>query len=346
MQLGRDRLLVVLGVRLSELPAGRMRLRRGDMRLLHLAVMRDPNMHSNHEELLKVKARTSAPRILLSDHGADLRGAIRLFREGLGESGQTLDVYDVTHKAALVLKHALEKDPRWQEFLATVGRTRSGTQQTEWAFLLPPVQRTKSRYMNLGELLCWATRTKWLVENKPAALLEHGDADRLQEKMGWLSEFAEDLKRWQGWYGVTAKAEEVIREQGMHAQTAETLRQALGTAGKDSTGRQMRLEMLHYAWEQTKDLKAAERVPGSTEVLESCFGTLKALEKEQSRSGFTGLVLGLGALVGKVTVDLVASALESTPVKAVRRWCHENIGVSLQRKRCLASRLAGATALA
>jgi hypothetical protein len=316
------------------------------MQLLHLAVMRDPNKHSNYQEFLKVMARTGRPRILLSDHGPDLSGGIRLFREELGKSAGMLDVYDVTHKAALVLKHSLEKDPRWEEFLSAVGQTRNRTKQTEWAFLLPPVQRTKSRYLNLGELLRWATKTKWLVENKPAALLEHGDAVRLVEKMGWLSDFAPDLKKWNDWYGVTAKAEEVIGKGGLHAQTGEMLRQAFWTKGKDKTSREMRLEMLSYVWEQTKDLKAGERVPGSTEVLESCFGTLKALEKEQSRSGFTGLVLGLGALVGKVTANLVASALESTPVKAVRRWCHDNIGMSIQRKRCLASRLAGATALA
>lgn len=346
MQLGRDRLMTVLGVRLSELSRATMRLRRCDMQLLHLAVMRDPNMHTNYQELLEVMDKTGAPRILLSDHGADLWGAIRLFQEGLGGSGQTLDIYDVTHKAALVLKHALEKDPRWPEFLNTVGRTRSATQQTEWAFLLPPVGRTKSRYLNLGELLNWAIKTKYLVQSKPAALLEHGDVGRLEEKLGWLSGFAEDLKRWGDWYAVTAKAEEVIREQGMYAATAETLRQAFSTKGNDKTSREMRLEMLSYACEQTKDLRAGERVPGSTEVLESCFGTLKALEKEQCRSGFTGLVLGLGALVGKVTAKVVAQALEATPVKTVRRWCQENIGRSLQAKRSQAARLAGATALA
>jgi hypothetical protein len=42
-------------------------------------------------------------------------------------------------------------------------------------------------------------------------------------------------------------------------------------------------------------VRIGERLPGTTEVLESCFGKLKGLEDGQSKSGFTGLVLSLGA---------------------------------------------------
>jgi hypothetical protein len=345
VQLGRDRCLVVLGTRLSELPAGQMRLRRQDMHLLHLAVMRDPNMYSNHQELLKVQALTGPPRLLLSDHGADLAGAVRLFLEGQVKPNHTLDIYDVTHKAALVLQHHLERDPRWPEFLSLIGKTRNSTKQTEWAFLLPPVLRTKSRYLNLGELMLWATRTSWLLEHQPAALLEHGDVDRLEEKMGWLRGYAQDVLRWQRCYAVTAKAEEVVRDGGLHQGAAEALRQALAGKAQEGVAKTMAEEMVAFVAGQSNRLKQGEKVPGSTEVLESCFGTLKALEKDQSRSGFTGLVLGLGALVGKVTKEVVANALQSTPIKAVRRWCHENIGMSLQRKRRQVYRLVGATNL-
>ena len=81
VQLGRERCLVVLGGRLSEMPRFGP-LRREDLRLLHLKVMRDPDMHSNHQELLGVLRLTGPPRAILSDHGADLRGGLRLLREG------------------------------------------------------------------------------------------------------------------------------------------------------------------------------------------------------------------------------------------------------------------------
>jgi hypothetical protein len=342
VQLGRERCLVVLGGRLSEMPRGP--LQRADLRLLHLKVMRDPNMVSNHQELLEVLRLTGPPRAILSDHGADLRGGLRLLREGEGLKG-TLDVYDVKHRCALALQHRLEDDARWAEFLSLIGKTRNGIKQTEWAFLLPPVQRSKSRYLNLGEMLRWASRTSWLIEHKPRGLLEHGDPDRLQEKMGWLLGFGEELELWRGWYRVAARTEQAVRNLGLYKGAEADLRARLAPVSKEQTSKAMAAEMVAFVREQSAGLAEGERVPGSTQVLESCLGTLKALEKEQSRSGFTGLVLGLGALLGRITKGVVRQALAHTPIKAVRRWCEQNIGQSLQSKRSQVYPLAGVTDL-
>ena len=45
-------------------------------------------------------------------------------------------------------------------------------------------------------------------------------------------------------------------------------------------------------------------------MVESCFGKLKALEIGQSKSGFTGLVLSLGAMVSEWTAESIGEALE------------------------------------
>jgi hypothetical protein len=341
IQSGRDRLLAVLGGRLSEMPSGAP-LRRCDLRLLHLAVMRDPDMESNRDELLGLARRTGVPRVLLSDHGADLRGGVRLLREALGAgAGRMLELYDVKHRTALALKHRLEGCPRWAEFLAGVGGTRNALKQTEWAFLLPPVLRSKSRYLNLGDLVPWACRLRFLLEHEPAALLEHGSPEKLRQKMGWLLGFGAELHRWRGWYRVAARTEEVIRNRGLYRGVEQNLEVRLSGLMKDESSAQMAGELKAFVVAQSAGLSLGERVPGSTEVLESCFGTLKALEKDQSKGGFTGLVLGLGALVGEVTKEVVAQALRSTPVKAVRNWCKQNIGTSMQSKRQQAFRLAG-----
>jgi hypothetical protein len=338
IQLGRDRLLAVLGLRLSEMPAGP--LQRSDLRPLHLKVMRDPDMNSNYQELLEVSQRTGPPRAVLCDHGADVKGAVRLLREGSASERALLDLYDVKHRVAVELKYWLEPAPRWGDFLSQIGKTRNAAKQTEWAFLVPPVLRTKSRYLNLGELLRWASRTSWLIEHKPKALLEHGEPARLEEKLGWLLAFREDLRLWQQYYQVAAQTEQVVRNRGLYRGVEEEVRGRLAKVATEPSSKEMAAVLVTFVREQSKELKEGERVPGSTQVLESCFGTLKTLEKDHSRSGFTGLVLGLAALVGKVTKDVVRQALASTPLKAVRSWCEQNIGSSLQSKRGQAYRLA------
>ena len=90
--------------------------------------------------------------------------------------------------------------------------------------------------------------------------------------------------------------------------------------------------------------RPGERLPGTTEVLESCFGKLKALEDGQSKSGFTGLVLSLGAMVSEWTAESVQEALERCRVRDVLEWCRQHLGRSVQSQRRQAyGPLSGAT---
>lgn len=71
-------------------------------------------------------------------------------------------------------------------------------------------------------------------------------------------------------------------------------------------------------------------------MLESTFGKLKEIEGDQSKGGFTGLLLALPALLGTITADTVRSALEFAKTADVLRWIRDNLGQSHQSKRCLA----------
>jgi len=94
-------------------------------------------------------------------------------------------------------------------------------------------------------------------------------------------------------------------------------------------------EVVAFVAEQAACLRPRERLPASTEVLESCFGKLKEIEKDQAKNGFTGLVLSLGAVVGQTTTKMVRWALENCSVNNVREWCRENLGTTVQAQRRL-----------
>ena len=100
-----------------------------------------------------------------------------------------------------------------------------------------------------------------------------------------------------------------------------------------STATELREELIRFVTVESSKVRIGERLPGTTEVLESCFGKLKGLEDGQSKSGFTGLVLSLGAMVSKPTIETIAEALERCRVKDVWDWCREKLGVSVQSLR-------------
>jgi hypothetical protein len=60
---------------------------------------------------------------------------------------------------------------------------------------------------------------------------------------------------------------------------------------------------------------------------------MKRLEQQQAKSGFTGLILGLCAMVAATTQDVIQMALETVPTKKVWAWCQKVWGPSVQAQR-------------
>ncbi len=97
--------------------------------------------------------------------------------------------------------------------------------------------------------------------------------------------------------------------------------------------------MLAFVEDQSSRARPGERLPGSTEVLESCFGKYKALEKGQSQGGFTGLLASFWALLATATSQTVEQAMRTVPTRTVGEWCRNHLGktVFAQRREIFAA---------
>ena len=279
------------------------------------------------------------PRAILDDHGADLHGGVEIFR---GAHPETIEVYDIKHKAACLLKGHLGGDEHWKGYASLLAQTKCALQQTEMAFLVPPSQRTKSRFMNLADLVSWGRTLLALVDHPSALSAEGVTAERVQAKLGWLAEYRAPLERWSASHEQIAATLDFVRLRGLYVgagvELAAVLPAASGEAGT------LRRELIAFVTRESSKARIGECLPGSTEVLESCFGKLKALESDQSKSGFTGLVLSLGAMVSEWTAESIGEALERCRVRDVLAWCREMLGTSVQSQRTRAFQaLLGAT---
>ncbi|WP_209262651.1 hypothetical protein, partial [Thiorhodococcus minor] len=156
VSLGEAKCLVILGIPVSALAEHGDSPTHAAMTVLAVEVMTRSNGAAVAAALAQTSARTGPPVQIVADHGSDLSAGIARFQQA--HAPQCIETYDISHRIATLLKAELSADARWSAFLEHCSATLSVFQQTDLAFLLPPRQRTKARYMHFAAHVEWAER--------------------------------------------------------------------------------------------------------------------------------------------------------------------------------------------
>ena len=341
-QIGQEKCFVILGVRLSQLPppGPDFSLRLSQMEPIELEPVTVSDKEVVFRQLEANVAKTGVPRAIIDDHGGDLAGGVELFR---GAHPETIEVYDISHKAACLLKARLEHDQQWRAFAANAGQTKCSVQQTEWAFLIPPRQRVKARYMNLGPLITWGVSTLAILDSPGPEVLNYGTRERLEEKLGWLRQFRTPLKSWSEMKQTIDVVLDFARTQGLYRGAAPDLRKQLRKLSLGGTAARLRDDFIKFVAGQARRLKPGERIPFTSEVIESALGKYKTVEHDQAKGGFTGLLLALAACVAERTQEVVHEALQKTKTIDVIAWIKTKLGKTVGSKRRTAYQAARAS---
>jgi hypothetical protein len=333
VQIGQEKCLVIVGIRLRDLPPQGQCLAHTHLELIALVPRKSWTRQEVDDALEAATAVTGVPRAIVTDHGVDIHGGVAFFQE---RHPETQEIYDAKHKAACVLKGRLEKNPRWQDFQQRLVQTRCAIQQTEMGFLVPPGPRPKARFMNLEATLQWASKVLAIVQQPPAEVQEWVRPERLQEKLGWLQQFAADIAEWYEWQAIVNMVVGFVNRRGVYRGAAAHLRDELPAQPLHASSASLMMELVVFVAHQAQGTRPGERFPGSTEVLESGFGRFKQLEKQQARGGFTSLLLGFGALLADTTTKVIRNAMEHSHTKDIYTWCKEHLGTTVFAKRKLA----------
>jgi hypothetical protein len=330
IQWGSEKCLVILGLRQRDLPVAETILNHEDVEPIAMFPVTSSNGQIVYQQLEEAIEHTGVPKEIISDHGSDLKKGIEIF---CNQHPQTCFIYDIKHKVAAILKRELKDDQDWNEFVKLANETRRKVQQTSLAALAPPNQRSKSRYMNVDKLLKWAIEMLCFLDQQQFATNEHFDPQQVKAKLSWLAEFRQQLLEWQEMMQIVELAESFIKFNGIYRDCHIDLMQVEGFVAHRKRAKRLREELLNFIAQQSQLAKPNERLLGSSEVIESVIGKLKNMESDQNKSGFTGLLLSLAAMVSKTTEDVIHKAMESVPTKRVHEWIKENIGKSVQSKR-------------
>ena len=240
---------------------------------------------------------------------------------------------DFKHYAANVLKSLLGNDPRFQEVGGKIGSTRSAIQQTELAHLTPPRPQQKARFMNLASKIRWLTLIVWLLKHPDAAAREGISDERMQDKLGWVEEYEDDIAAWQECQDVVSRSLTFINEQSLFQGAADALRSVIGDSLKHEKSKELAKRLIDFVHDAEQQLRAGERLPMSTEILESVFGLYKQLERQHSKSGFTSLLACLPALLKPTTPAGVSDAFERVSAGDVKAWVKKHFGSTVTSRR-------------
>lgn len=329
VQIGTQKTLVILGVRLGELPQGRS-LSHQDLKVIDIIPDEKSNKAIVSRHLEENIAKTGLPRVIVGDHGSDLKAGVELFCQ---EHPQTDFVYDIKHKTAAVLRKELAEDGDWQAFQKEATLTKHRLQKSELSHLLPPNQRTQARYMNIDILIRWAQDILAFLDQETGQTGSTYDQEKLHEKLGWVLAFRQPIHDWVEMLRVTETIERFVRTQGLYMNAVSDLEQALGTVAKTKHAQNVYQKLHEFLVDESAKAQSQERLLGSSEIIESIFGKLKYMEKSQSKSGFTDLLLSIGAIVSSFSKETILAALEHTSTQNVLDWKQKMLGNTLQAQR-------------
>jgi len=329
-QIGTEKVLLALAVDAGAMPERGKALTHGHVRVLEVKPgdsWKTADMEREYEALAD---RHGTPRAVLVDGAVELREGA----EGLKKRREdVLVLRDFKHYAANVVKSLIGNDERFKEVGGKIGSTRSSIQQTELAHLTPPSPKPKARFMNLSNTLAWLTMILWLLRN-PAAKARQGIRDeRMQEKLGWVADYANEIAVWQECQDVVSVSVTFINEHGLFKGASGELRAVIGEELEYGTSKELARRLIDFVAESEEPLREGERLPMSTEILESSFGLYKQLEGQHSKSGFTSLLACLPALLKPTTPERVMAAFARTSAKDVTTWTQQHFPSTVTSRR-------------
>ncbi|QDV64024.1 hypothetical protein Mal65_31720 [Crateriforma conspicua] len=337
-QIGKEKVLLIIGMRVDDLPPPGETLDLEKLKVLAIVPGEKWKKEDVDREYQRLAEKIGPPVYLLCDGAVELRDpAKNLVKDGK----QAIVLQDLKHHAANLLEKQVGRSERFKAFMTQVGLTRNRVQQTELSHFMPPPLKQKSRFMNLGSLLRWSTMVMHHLNHPESDSRAGVTEERIDEKLGWLRDFADDLAQWNQCQEVINETLSWINQSGLRCDSTAELRDLLASwleLPSGQSGRQMAEKLVDFVAASEQQLPAGSRAWLSTEILESLFGRFKQLERQHSKGGFTRLLACLPTLCRRVTADRVRSRFKHVQAGDVQQWIRDTLPNTLTARRNAAYR--------
>lgn len=315
--IGQEKVLVVLGIRQSKIDFTRP-LKIQDMEPITVKSMEKWTGQDIANELEIVKEKLGTIKYAVTDAGSSLKKGLKL--AGINH------VYDITHSIAIALERIYKNDVEFQSYINQAGQMRYKLCCSKYAHLMPPNQRSKSRFLNIDIINKWGMSAS-VALNKDN--LSSGEAEQLQ----WIKGIELFIIEMNILISVVEKISIILKNEGLSKKSkAKCI--ALLKDCKRGRLKQFRDHMILYLQENGKYINyESKKLLCCSDIIESTFGKYKNELSKNPMSGITDLVLIIPAFTADITMDKVNAAIDNCTVKDIENWKEENLCNSLISRR-------------
>jgi len=329
VEFGNKKCLVVLAVSLELFRMQKHKLTHQDMEVAAIKVSDCSTGDDIAAILENISSESGAPVQIVSDGAYNLKKGINQFREKLTKDGITPPVktYDITHKAALLLKHLLQNNDRWTSFCREVGRTKTRVLQTDFIAYAPKKSKDKARWLNLDSHVDWALNIQRLLpEQLDNASIE---SEKFNDYFGWVTEYEKEICEWHTWLEIINEAKNEVKQNGLSKKTHTLFKRRLKFKSKSKSALKIKRDLVQFFKDESSTLTDNNTWLGTSDIIESIFGKYKQFSAKTPLKEVGKSVLTIPVFTSRVTFSDVKIAMETISDKTLKKWINDNIGQSL-----------------
>jgi len=320
VRLGAEKLFVILGIRESAIDFSRP-LRYADLEPLWISASAHWNGPFVHDVVERLQRRLGRIKYAVGDYGSDIRTGLRL--AGIPH------VHDVTHRIALILKDLYADDPAYREVSQRFAHIRHHFWLTVAGPLLPPKQRTKSRYHSLRPLAVYAQDILAYLD-RPRPSTQNKEAFR--EAITWVREYRAFFAEMLDITSVVCEVERLVKHHGLSPETLDACCQPLSRLST-AKGLHFKFDILVYFHMILALPNMKETLLCTSDILESAFGKYKTYLSNNPMAGITDLALCIAAFTSSLAPHTITEALEYSREQDVAQWTRVFLGSTVLKQR-------------
>lgn len=318
VQVGQNKLLVIHGVRQCNIDFTRP-LNYQDLTPLILRSKSSWDGQHIKEMLLDCQKQIGGKIIYaVADHGNSINKALKIM--------EIPHIYDLTHCIALILDHIYRDDPEFKEYTEKLAYLRRSQVLGKMSHVLPPLQRAKSRFMNLRPISDWGMNVLNLFDRSSEDF-----TDEINH-LDWVKNYRLFITELSLLNKMINDIEFILKREGLSKQTATRCIEILNQSNTERLLK-FRDSMTEYLQGTIETLPKIDKILCSSDILESSFGKYKNYLQSNPMVGITNLCLSIAAFTGPLTSNELKAAFENTTVKDIDKWTKSNIGKTTLARR-------------